>query len=103
MHYFITYDITEDKLRRRVALLMQQQAATRVQKSVWLLQNRTAKQINSLQHTLNKMLTRHTDLCTPTDSILCIPVQSDRIDELVWVGSTEHWQEILKKLLFIWL
>lgn len=95
MNYFISYDISDDRQRDRAARLLGERGCKRVQKSVFLAPHFQAREIRELQALLNRQLTPHLG---PEDSILCIPVERDLLDGMVWHGDNEALARALEVL-----
>jgi CRISPR-associated protein Cas2 len=86
MDYFISYDISDDRQRDKTARMLGEQGCKRVQKSVFLAPGFSAVEIRKLQQLLAG---RIVPMLAGEDSILCIPVEKDWVDGLVWHGKNE--------------
>lgn len=90
--YFISYDISQDRLRDKLAKLLMQKGCKRVQKSVFFVPSYSAKELKDLKVNVAKCLKGNLD---PQDSVLCIPVTQSRLPDLVWEGQSPGLQRSL--------
>lgn len=95
MNYFVSYDISADRLRSKVSKALERHGALRVQKSVFFLPGFSGKEMMHLKNTLETLL--HKYQAEPNDSILCIPVEKDQLDGIIWVGENVGFQQALQK------
>ena len=73
MHYVICYDLENDRLRDRVAKLLQKQGCSRVQRSVFVARGFERREYSHLRAALRRLLARHPG--GPADSVLFIPLR----------------------------
>ncbi len=95
--YFISYDISHDGLRTKVARRLEAAGAKRLQKSVFLAPRFRAREIQDLRHRLSRLLNRRER--STTDSILCWPVHRPHLSKLVWEGEETFFQSLLEPVL----
>lgn len=86
MHYFISYDITNNRLRRRIALFLKTQGSIRCQYSVWLSPDWDNKTAIRQRKNIKKLQERYIKWGVPTDSVYAIPVEKDYLSQIVWHG-----------------
>ena len=72
MHYVICYDLESDRLREKVAKLLQRHGCNRVQKSVFVAADMSNKHLSMLQRALTSAMEKGTS--APQDSVLLIPL-----------------------------
>ena len=94
MNYFVSYDISSDRLRNRAAKTLLRLGCRRVQKSVFFAADYTPKELARLKDELHRLLHDHSE---PTDSVLCIPVPRNHLPEVVWIGENEAYHQALQK------
>jgi CRISPR-associated endonuclease Cas2 len=103
MYHLISYDITNNKLRRRIMLLLKHKGCVRLQYSVWLTPHYGAKKRAAFKAMLDTLLLRYTDLGMVSDSILCVPIEGDAVADIVWLGSRQPLNTLLKPKLLHWV
>lgn len=95
MNYFVSYDISADRLRSKVSKALERHGAVRVQKSVFFLPGFSGQEMIRLKNTLEKVL--HKYQAEPSDSVLCIPVEKDQLNSIIWMGENVGFQLALQK------
>jgi CRISPR-associated protein Cas2 len=90
--YYISYDISQDRLRDKLAKLLQQKGCRRVQKSVFFVPGFSAKELKDLKYSVSQCIGGH---LAAQDSVLCIPVTRSRLADLVWEGQSAGLQRSL--------
>ena len=85
--YFICYDISDDKLRHQLVLLLQQKGCIRVQKSVFLAHAFKKKELKLLKIAVEKLIN---NVLRQGESILCLAVAPQRLKEVLWEGEAEN-------------
>ena len=75
MHYVICYDLESDRLRGKVAKALQKHGCNRVQKSVFVAADMSAKHLERLSSALKKLLASGT--AAAQDSVLVIPLPEE--------------------------
>lgn len=95
-NYFISYDISDDRLRQRIANCLLTHGCKRVQKSVYLAPRFSLKELQRLRTQLQRLTHGKTE---PTDSIICIPVPRYVQPDLVWLGDQARLIDPLSDLL----
>lgn len=103
MYHLISYDITDNKLRRRIVLLLKHKGCVRLQYSVWLTPQYGTKKLAAFKIMLHNLLQRYTDLGEPSDSILCVPIEGDAIADIVLVGARDSLNTLLNPKLLHWV
>jgi len=83
MEYFICYDISDDGLRGKTARLLEERGCKRVQRSVFLAPGFTVREIGELRQRVAGLIAPKLSV---GDSILCFPVEKDRLEGLIWHG-----------------
>lgn len=99
-HYIISYDITDNHLRQKVAYDLEKYGALRLQKSVFIAPNMRNEDIKTIKSALKDRMKQH-PRHLKTDSLLCFPIQKKDIKEMVWAGDEGKLREILAELLFM--
>ena len=84
MHYVICYDLENDRLRDRVAKLLQKQGCSRVQRSVFVARGLERREYSALRTALRRLLARHP--CGPADSLLFIPLREGEETRIEAIG-----------------
>ena len=91
--YIISYDIGDDRLRDKVAALLQREGCTRVQKSVFFAPQFAIKELRALQAGLHALANGKLE---ENDSILCVPVSRQHLPGLLWEGESPGLEGSLK-------
>ena len=75
MHYVICYDLENDRLREKVAKVLQRHGCNRVQKSVFFAANMNTKHLEKLKSAALGLFTK----CklSPQDTLLFIPLPDE--------------------------
>jgi len=92
--YFISYDIGEDRLREKVAALLQRHGCARVQKSVFFAPKFAIKELRAMQAGLHALVNGRLE---ESDSILCVPVARKYLPALLWEGESPGLESSLKE------
>jgi len=100
MNYLITYDISADTLRTKLATLLLQNACDRLQKSVFLAPSFKKSEWIAFQQALNTLL--HEKL-SEKDSIHLIPIQKKQLQEVVTFGNNETLVNFLKESFYFFI
>jgi len=95
-NFFISYDISNDRLRTKAAKILERNGCKRVQKSVFFAVRFQTAELKKLRAELNRLIGAHLE---ESDSILCIPVVPSRLDDLVWEGDRKFFDILLKEVL----
>ena len=82
-NYLIAYDISADRLREQVAVLLQQHGCRRVQKSVFLAPQFSAKELRALQADLRQLASGKLG---PEESVIGIPLSPRQLTDCLWEG-----------------
>ena len=96
--YFISYDIADDRLREKIAALLQREGCTRVQKSVFFAPKFAIKELRALQAGLHALANGKLE---DNDSILCVPVTQKHLPGLLWEGESPGLESSLKDRIHI--
>lgn len=94
MDYFLCYDISDNKLRRRVAKYLEKAGLHRVQKSIFFAKAYQPKQI---QHIANKIASIAQEDEYYADSILLIPIEKDQLNKVVVYGENREFRHFSKE------
>jgi CRISPR-associated protein Cas2 len=94
--FFLSYDISDDRLRTRLSKLLERRGCKRLQKSVFFAPNFEPREMQSLRIACERLLQHR----APTDSLLCIPATRQYLGELVWQGDAARLQAALTDVLF---
>ena len=101
MHFFIAYDISDDRLRLRIANTLERHGGVRVQRSLFFLDSFRQKELARLRADLFKELADGKVLLE--DTILCIPVEQDLLKGSCWLGCPPSIENVGKRpLVIIW-
>lgn len=84
MNYILSYDITSDRLRDRVAKKLMTLGCFRVQKSVFIGIHFSVKEIGVLKNSLNQLF--NSKLKEDSDSFLCLPLTERQKNEMWWLS-----------------
>jgi CRISPR-associated endonuclease Cas2 len=84
MHYVISYDIGDDRLRAKVAQTLLRHGADRVQKSVFVLARLDSRALVVLRRVLTDVLAQGKH--SPEDSILVVPVRDGDRKRVIRLG-----------------
>jgi CRISPR-associated protein Cas2 len=93
---FISYDITNDRLRTKTAKILERHGCKRVQKSVFYAARFEAAEVRKLRAELSRLVGPHLE---EQDSILCIPVTQNYLDDLVWQGDRTFFERLFPEIL----
>lgn len=95
--FFLSYDIADDRLRTRLAKLLEKHGCKRLQKSVFLAPNFEPKEVQALRKACERLLQHR----APGDSLLCIPATRQYLPDLVWEGDAARLKDALEGALFV--
>ncbi len=95
--YFLSYDISDDRLRTRLSKLLEKHGCKRLQKSVFLAPNFEPKELTTLRKACERLLQHR----APGDSLLCIPATRQYLSDLVWEGDAARLEQALEEALFV--
>ena len=99
-HYLISYDISNDRLRTKLANLLLQHGCERLQRSVFLAAHMALEDLNRLKEAVYSLFLQYTDqLIRP--SVLCFPLKNRRTAQLVWAGDVGELQKKLEEVYFL--
>ncbi len=82
MNYFIAYDITHNRLRRKTIQVLMRYGCVRVQKSVFIGTQVSPADIRALTKELEKLLEKGED----TDAVMCIPIERNLLQQAHLIG-----------------
>ncbi len=91
-NYLISYDISSDRLRNKVAKTLERHGCKRIQKSVFFAPAYAPTELKRLRADLSKLMTPVAD---SDDSILCVPVLKQYTCEVIWEGENHALQAAL--------
>lgn len=97
MTYLICYDISEDKIRTRLAKRLERAGCVRLQKSIFVAPDFDARRLSMLRGALLKMLPPQLGY---GESLLMIPIERDNLTSITLLGDTAQTEALLKKVLF---
>lgn len=92
-NYLISYDISSDRLRTKVAKALERHGCKRIQKSVFFAPGYKPDELKRLRADLSKLLAPAAD---PDDSILCVPIQKQYLVEVIWEGENRSLRGALE-------
>jgi CRISPR-associated protein Cas2 len=95
-NYFLSYDISEDALRTKIARILEQKGCRRVQKSVFFLPRFSRKELSALRAEIKEALKTGR---SEQDSIICIPTKQEILKQLVWEGDAQFFETAVKEVL----
>lgn len=93
MHYVICYDIGNDRLRDRVAKILEKNGCHRLQKSVFVAPDLAKKDLIRLQTGLLRLLERRP--MQVTDHIHWLPLSDELMPLVQYLGHNNAFSEIL--------
>lgn len=96
MTYLICYDISEDRVRTRLAKRLERAGCVRLQKSVFVAPNFDTRRLEILRGSLLKLLPTQLAL---EESLLLIPIERDNLSSIILLGDTVRTAGLLKKVL----
>lgn len=88
-HYILSYDISGDRLRDKVAKCLQRHGARRLQKSVFLAPRFNKARLKQLQEELKRLLQKKAQA---TDSLYCFPLSGEALAYTQLWGREDDWQ-----------
>ncbi len=88
MHYFIAYDITHDRLRRKVIKILERNGCVRVQKSVFLGGYIAPAHYREMLQQLQALLEKGEE----TDSVMFIPIEKDLLAQVGIIGDSREFR-----------
>ncbi len=91
MNYFICYDISNDRIRTRVAKALERLGLYRVQKSVFFAKNFKPYEIHKVCTKLELLMEEREE----GDGLLLLPVEGDQLANLILVGENEALEKLL--------
>lgn len=91
MNYLISYDISDDRQRDRLAKLLERRGCVRVQKSVFLAANFRTEEIILLKSAALRLMSKKID---PNNSVLCLSIEKNLMTNAVWYGDKAGWQKL---------
>jgi CRISPR-associated endonuclease Cas2 len=97
MTYLICYDITDDRLRTRLAKRLEKAGCIRLQKSVFLAPHFDIKRLAILRGGIKRLMPFALSL---DESVIAIPIEKDNLSDIVWAGDTTQIQTLTHKALF---
>lgn len=97
MTYIICYDITDNKLRLKIAKRLERAGCLRLQKSVFVAPDFDAKRLAILRGGIKRLLPT---TLLPDESIIVIPIEKDNTGEMLWAGNSQKLAVALKRYLF---
>ena len=97
MTYLICYDISDDKIRTRLAKRLEKAGCVRLQKSVFVAPHFDARRVEILRGSLLKLLP---PLLTTEESLLLIPIERDNLSSIMLLGDAVRTEKMLKQVLF---
>ena len=94
MHYLISYDIADDRLRTRAVKVLARHGCRRLQKSVFLARDFSPEELQRLRAELLPLLQTRAD---PADSLLCLPIERDLLRDNFWLPAGMPEDALIKK------
>ncbi len=82
MYHIIMYDIQEDKMRLKLAKLLEQRGLIRIQMSVFIGQIE-GKNLRMLELEIDKKVREH---CQIADKILILQITQEHLEQARWIG-----------------
>lgn len=82
MYHIIMYDIQEDKMRLKLAKLLEQRGLIRIQMSVFIGQIE-GKNLRMLELEIDKKVRVH---CQIADKILILQIAHEHLEQARWIG-----------------
>ena len=99
MNFIFSYDISSDKLRLKVAQKLEKMGCFRVQKSVFIGNDFTTKEVNLLRKVIKNELS--STLKEDSDSFLCLPINKTQKAEMWWLKPNNLPDFELKNVIII--
>jgi CRISPR-associated protein Cas2 len=88
MFHLLVYDIEDNKIRTKIAKIVERAGGTRIQKSVWIIDLNEGKKLN-LRNDLQDLL----HISPNQDSILIFPLEKDHITQTLRIGDNPAFEE----------
>lgn len=82
--YCIAYDISNTKLRTRLAKKLKQKGCTRIQKSLFIIYRCADKELAKIKTALLALLK---DKTIDSDSVVCLPLGAQLLPPPFWIGN----------------
>lgn len=96
MNYFIAYDITSDRLRKKISDCLLRHGCKRVQYSLFFAPQFTPQELKTVRLLLEQLLS--SPASRKTDSVFCIPMEKDGMGQLLWQGDAERFDKIMQEV-----
>lgn len=96
MNYILSYDIRDNRLRLALAKVFLRNGCKRIQKSVFLAPGFSKKELEKMQLEVRLLVQKQP--LQEAESIICIPIQKQYLDALVWEGDADTIQGELQKV-----
>lgn len=103
MHYIFSYDVTDDGLRTHIAHLLTRKGCIRLQYSVWFSPEWSPKRLQALHTAFTQLLVKYADDCSTTDSLVCVPIERNYLNSILWIGDDTKIQTALSKNKLVWI
>lgn len=97
-NYLISYDIQRNGLRQKIAKILLAAGCVRIQKSVYLAPKFHIDEIRALEQ---KIRLRFGTSWRLQDSLFCLPISREALDEMTWQGSEAWIDQTMKQLAFL--
>ena len=97
MTYLICYDITDDRLRTRLAKRLDNAGCLRLQKSVFIAPDFDARRLRILRGGIQKILP---PTLLQNESVVVIPIEKNNLSDICWAGDADNIKTMLQKRLF---
>lgn len=97
MHYVISYDIADDRLRGKTAKLLERLGAKRLQKSVFTIARVEKRRATAFERALHRLLDGK---LAPGDSLVMVPIEADAVPAAAVLGDDRWAKNFLPPPLF---
>jgi len=95
MDYLFCYDVSDNKLRKRLAKLLQRFGCSRVQKSVFFGSGLNQKQVGRLLE-IAESIFGQAPQCP--DQLIAVPLPADVVPKVEVAGNADNWTKALEEL-----
>lgn len=92
MHYFVAYDISDNRLRRKTIKILERFGCVRIQKSVFLGTDLTPFDKKEVIQQLQTLL----EEAEETDAIMFMPVDKELLSQVSIVGDSHTFRKALR-------
>ena len=94
MNYFLCYDFSSDKTRRRISKYIEAAGLKRVQKSIFFAKNYKPREMERIALKIASIAKEQGEE-TDADSILLIPIERDQLEGVTIYGENKAFSQLI--------